>query len=393
MASQWVEIWSEDIEQLKLELPQLHKNLYFSQNKSTFYKKLKELKSKIENYDHYMIIVSIAQIVASFRDAHTSLIIPASKFMPFVFFWFEEGIYIVDSSDKYREYINCKVTHIDGKPISDVIQLIASIISYENNWFLMSQMPRYLSACEVLYGLEIIHDLNQVELTVESLDKEIKKFETDIFQEDEYKGEIIRDDDSSKNNIPLYRKNSDRNFWSYFIEESNTLYFCYNYCKNMEDVSVESFCSELIDFINENDVRKLVIDIRNNPGGNSTLLEPFIGELRKCKKLNKAGGIFVIIGRGTFSSALINAYSLKNKTSAIFIGEASGGKPNCYGEVKYFDLMKSNLKIRYSTEYYKIIKDNKQLSLFPQIPIEVSFKNYLENRDPCMEFILNYVDG
>jgi hypothetical protein len=52
--------------------------------------------------------------------------------------------------------------------------------------------------------------------------------------------------------------------------------------------------------------------------------------------------------------------------------------------------MNSGLKIRYSTEYFKIIKDNMQMSLFPDIPFEVSFKDYLENRDPCMVFVLNY---
>jgi C-terminal processing protease CtpA/Prc len=156
----------------------------------------------------------------------------------------------------------------------------------------------------------------------------------------------------------------------------------------MQDITVEEFCMDLMKIINQEDVDRLVIDLRNNLGGNSTLLEPFISELSSCHKLNRVGGIYVILGRETFSSALLNAYALKNKTSAIFIGEATGGKPNCYGEVKSFELRNSKLQIRYSTKYYKIIEDDEQESFFPDVNTELTFKDYKENRDPCMECIL-----
>lgn len=393
MTNQWVDKWAEDLEQLKLELPKRHKNLFFYQNKRTFYNKIKKLKGDLNNYDYYMMIARIAEIVSSFRDAHTMLIIPVTRFLPFEFYWFAEGIYIVNAFERYKECVNCKVTHINGISISDVIQRIASIVSHENDSFLKSQLPKYNSASDVLYSLEIIDDFAQVEITVEGFNKEIRNIVVGSERANKRQIEIINEDVDSKCNIPLYRKNCDKNFWSYFIESNNTLYFSYNSCSDMKGISVKSFCADLIDFINRKDVRKLVIDLRKNLGGNSTLLEPFIRDLRNCKKLNQESGIFVILGRDTFSSALLNAYSLKNKTAAVFIGEATGGKPNCYGEVQYFELKNSKLKIRYSTEYYKIIKDDKQLSFFPDISFEVTFEDYMSNKDPCMEYILNLGKG
>jgi C-terminal processing protease CtpA/Prc len=135
-------------------------------------------------------------------------------------------------------------------------------------------------------------------------------------------------------------------------------------------------------------VECLIIDLRNNLGGNSTLLEPFIAKLEKCEKINKVGALYVIIGRDTFSSALLNAYAIKNKTRAVLVGEPSGGKPNCYGEVESFKLDNSKVKICYSSKYYKLIKSDSVLSLFPDVEKLVTFKDYIEKRDPCLEYIL-----
>jgi len=139
-------------------------------------------------------------------------------------------------------------------------------------------------------------------------------------------------------------------------------------------------------------IESIVLDYRNNNGGNSELFKPFIEWLSDFQKERNENSkqlfkIFVIVGRDTFSSALLNVYLLKFKTKAIFVGEATGGKPNCYGEVKYFRLRESGLSVRYSTRYYYIIEEYWQDSFYPDINFSVSFSDYLEGRDPCVEWI------
>ena len=110
--------------------------------------------------------------------------------------------------------------------------------------------------------------------------------------------------------------------------------------------------------------------------------------IQHCEKINKKGNLYVITGRETFSSALLNLYSLKAKTKAIFIGEPTGGKPNCYGEVEKFKLKNSGITICYSTKYYKTIQNDKLLSFLPDINLEVSIENFILGNDPCLEYIL-----
>jgi len=135
-------------------------------------------------------------------------------------------------------------------------------------------------------------------------------------------------------------------------------------------------------------VESLIIDLRNNFGGNSSLLTPFMNYVKRCDKINRKNKLFVIIGRETFSSALLNAYFLKENTSAIFLGEPTGGKPNCYGELERLTLKNSGLTVCYSTKYYKIIEDDSLPSLLPDVNIALTIQNYVNNEDPCLEYII-----
>jgi len=76
-------------------------------------------------------------------------------------------------------------------------------------------------------------------------------------------------------------------------------------------------------------------------------------KLAKQKNINKKGKLFVIIGRKTFSSAVLNTLDFKKHTNAIIVGEETSGKPNHYGEIKSFELPNSKLKVYYSTKYFK----------------------------------------
>jgi C-terminal processing protease CtpA/Prc len=155
----------------------------------------------------------------------------------------------------------------------------------------------------------------------------------------------------------------------------------------MEHLNVENFAKEVLEFIENNKPEKLIIDMRNNFGGNSMLLDNFIDKLSTITNINSPERLFVVVGRETFSSALLNVYSLKEKTAAKFIGEASGGKPNCYGEVERFSLKNSKLTISYSTEYYQVVEDDSLESFVPDVLIEPSIKDFVNGTDPVLDYI------
>ena len=383
--------WLEDITYLSLELPKNHENLFFQKKKENFFKEIDILKTKISSLSDFEIKLEIAKIVASIGDAHTSVPLQINLLLPLELYWFSDGIYVITAPLEYKEILFCKIIKVNGIPIEEVINVLSSIISYENEAYLKSQLPKYFPAIELLYDLAIVDDIDSLDLTFENAANEIRTLDIKSLplKESREKLNIVKNDEVNNLNLPLYRRCRDKNYWFQYIVNSKTVFFKYNVCRDMLPKDVFTFCNELIQFIKDYDVEKLVIDLRNNFGGNSSFLDPFIEAIKQCIKINKKGSVFVIIGRETFSSALLNALSLKENTSAIFLGEPTGGKPNCYGEVQRFTLKNSGLTICYSTKYYKIIEDDAMTSLMPDINIVFTIQHYINNEDPCLKYITN----
>jgi hypothetical protein len=380
---------AEVLDFLYKELPKRHANLYFNINETDYLESIQSLQKALPDLESHEFNVRAAEIVASVGDAHTSVNIPVYYLCPLEFYWFSDGIYCINTSKPYERLLYKKITHIDGMPIELVIEALTRIISHENHSFLKSLLPKYLPAVELLYGLKIAHEVNG--LTVAFLNE--KEGQEECFVNSypfrEYMEQLQANRSiAPEDKLPLYRKKPGQNYWMEYIDDAKTLYFNYRACKETAGSSVEDFGKRLVALINTGDVGKLVIDMRNNTGGNSTLLDPFIDEIKKCGKINQTGKLFVILGRDTFSSALLNVYSLKNSTNAILVGEPSGGKPNCYGEVQRVTLKHSGFTMIYSTVYYHLIEDDFMPSLFPDVEKELTMQDYIDNRDPCMEYIL-----
>ncbi|MCY6957989.1 S41 family peptidase [Clostridium brassicae] len=380
-----VEAWQNDIDYLAEELPKRHKNLFFKLGKDEFHNKITNLKQSINKMNDDEVRIEINKIMTSIGDGHTGSNISSEKMFPIDLYWFNDGIYAINTTDEYSQIKYGKLKKINNTDIKSIIKDMSNIITHDNESGVKSQIKYYIIMPTVLQPLHIIdnkdtakftfEDKNgkDIEITMKSLDSEI------VFNRILNKGKSGR-------NIPLYMKNQDKAYWFQYLNDSKVMYFNYSKCVEYDDdKSFEEFSKELMAAIEKEQVKKLVIDLRNNRGGSSRVLNGFIKKISKSE-LNKNGKIFVIVGRETFSSAILNAISLKQDTKAIFVGENTSGKPNHYGEVKKFKLPNTNTTIRYSTKYFN--NYDKDISSFiPDKKIELSINDYINNNDPIMDYI------
>jgi C-terminal processing protease CtpA/Prc len=186
---------------------------------------------------------------------------------------------------------------------------------------------------------------------------------------------------------PLYMQSPALNYWYSYLDTYKTLYLKYNSCQNMSSQSFSDFAQGIQDFMATHIVEKFVIDVRNNGGGSSGIISSLF--FLQSSALNQKGKLFVITGRQTFSSALMNAIQFRQNTNCLLIGEPTGGKPNSYGEVLSFTLPNSGVVVQYSTKYFQMMDDD-PLSLYPDNDIELSIQDFAQGKDPVMDFILNY---
>lgn len=195
-----------------------------------------------------------------------------------------------------------------------------------------------------------------------------------------------------QSNPPLYLKNwlSGFTYRGEYLTDSRTLYLKYDKCQSDAGLPFQYLSSVILNFIPSGIVRHFVIDLRNNSGGNSSVLSPLIVGLQRDAALgliNPSTDLSVVIGRQTFSSGMDNALDLKS-ISAKLVGEPTGGKPNGYGEVQTFTLPRSGLMVRYSTKYFYLTAGDPP-SVMPDLAAATSSKDYFQGRDPALDSILH----
>lgn len=380
--------WVKDLNYLQEALPKKHANLFFKVSEEQFNNQINELKKSVENLNDDEIIDEIYRIVALVGDGHTKAQREFSRSYPFQFYYFKDSIYVINTIEEYKEALNCELIKINGHDIKTITDKLSPLISRENDVTIKKVLPNYLFRPEILHGVQIIDDIDSVvdftfkdrngkfiDLKVESLDTTLDNSKKFV---------ISRDYDQT---YPLYMQKPGFNYWYQYLEKDKVLYLKYNACSEDEKGGrLDDFNNEVLSFIQNNQVDKFVIDMRHNSGGGENKLEGIIEGI-KNSKLNDKKKFFVIVGRTTFSAAIIDAVKWRNETNAVFVGEPTSGKPNHYGAVKNFLLPNSKLNVQYSTTYAKT-SDDESDSFIPDKTIELSIDDYVNKKDPVLEYIM-----
>jgi hypothetical protein len=377
--------WQQDLDTMTSELSAKHKNLFASISRQEFERRAAALRSEIPHLAPQAVLVGLMRIAAAAGDAHTGVAYVPRRAVPIMTYWFADGIYVFATIEEYRDLLDAAVVAVGGRPVEEVIERIAEIVPHENRAQVRLKAVNDLSSPDLLYGLGVIPSAESVSLTVRKADgTEVTRnlAPVDMTSRPAWIG-ASRDPAS----LPLYQKDRSTPYWFQALPESRAVYVKYNSCRDVPDRPFAAFVRDVFAAVDANHGWRLVVDIRNNGGGNSAVFDPFLEALDARPAFKTKGRLYVIIGRQTFSSALLNALSLKKRTAAVFVGEPTGGKPNHFGEVQTFKLPNSGLTVSFSVKYFKEV-DGDPDSLYPDITVEPSFADFQAGRDPVLERIL-----
>jgi C-terminal processing protease CtpA/Prc len=148
--------------------------------------------------------------------------------------------------------------------------------------------------------------------------------------------------------------------------------------------------AELLALVERLRPERLIIDLRENGGGDFTLgLRYLIEPIARRSRLNRRGHLFVAIGTNTFSAAMANAAQFRTHTAAILVGQTIGEKPNSFQEARTMELPNSHLRVQYSTRYYRFVGRGPN-AVHPDREIVPTWADYRAGRDPVLEWILQY---
>lgn len=397
--------WQED---LKFLQETVHKDYSFLFKKTTakeFDLAVKKLHSEIPSLEEHQIIVGIARIISSFKYGHTDISFRqepyAFRHLPFNLYHFNDGVFIQGTHNEYQNALGAKVIAIESMPIETALKAIYPVVPVENEQYFKAFGLNYLKFPEVLHAQKITETLKSaVELTLE---KDGKVF-NQVFKALP-KGErvpvsysLIKQNEDwlearNQDNTPNYLKYLDRIYYYEYLADEKTVYVRHSQIQDDPSETIPEFYNKVFDFIEKNDVDKLVIDVRLNGGGNNYKNKPIITGIIKSEKINKVGKLFVITGRRTFSACQNLVNEMSNYTNAVFVGEPTGENVNFYGDNRTVTLPNSKIPTFLSFAWWQ---DKPQWEnqdwLAPHLAVDMSFKEYSTNEDPVLQTALDFSD-
>src|SRR5262249_19136415 len=153
------------------------------------------------------------------------------------------------------------------------------------------------------------------------------------------------------------------------------------------DLPFAQFNAQLWAVFDSRPVERFIIDLRNNAGGDSSVLNPFLASGAARGSRFSTTRPILIIGRHTFSSAIINAVQMRQSPVRV-IGEPTGGSTNHYGNVKTLVLPNSRLSVNYSTQYFAFPGYGAG-PMLPEVALPFYSGDYFARHDPFLAAALS----
>lgn len=380
--------WRQDLGYFVSQITTYHRDPYHLTNKAQFEQAVASLRERIPSMKDYEIIVGFERLAALVGDGHT-FIQTANIYhrFPLEAFWFGDDLRVVRAAPEYKRALGTRIVAIGAFSISEIRKKLQPLIPQgENRWYVLSHSAEQIMKAEPLAALGILREPGPADFTLE--DDGGHRFTLRVRPVPPGGGST---GEVAAEPAPLPFLHADEPFWFTYLADSETVYVDF---RSYQDL--ETNAARLWDFIPRRSVKRLVIDMRWNEGGNyakgrdyliyQVLFLPALNRLGET--LNRRGRLFVITGRKTFSAGMTNVTDFRRETEAILVGEPTGARPNGYQENHWFTLSNSKLRASCAMHAYRFQPLSPSDTVSPDQRIDPDWQSFREGKDAALDWIL-----
>lgn len=380
----------EDLNQLCSILENNQKHLYNVISKETFNSTKEEIKNNIFNLSDTGFYYELERLVALSHDAHTFIDnIPVysrvkEQLLPFDIEQIDGKWYLATSySADYKKYLSYELTEINGHSIRSILKLAEPYISYENNIRLEDKFTEKMIYVDFLNHIGVIDSINNISLTVINNNGKDEKLTVKPYSWYEMqKAEYF-----TVYKAPETKRNADK-IYEFFALNEDALIIRYNAAREDLKFPLSKFTDELKKELENKNYSKVIVDLRDNKGGNYQLFVPTIDMIKELKEKQNFE-LYTLIGKDTFSSGVIHAAQFQHDVGATVVGTPTGGNVYFYGNTNdAVELPNSHLYVTCSTQFTEFVPGYKTDALYPDITVKHTMQDYISGVDKEVETIL-----
>jgi tetratricopeptide (TPR) repeat protein len=389
------EQWLTDLSYLEEELPRRAPWLFELVSPATFEAEVAALHSAIPALADTEVRAGFTRLIALPRDAHSFPNVFSLRLgwhaYPLKIYGFDDGWYVIDSPRERPDLRGLRLVAIGGRPVSEVYEALKDYLAAESEYGWKDRFCNAVLVAEWLAAAGIAPDAKSCEFLFEDAagERTAVRLRPVHFVPAFYWSSVGTVDNDS----PPALGNDRQDHYVLELDETTrtALFRFHKVLPESNGETIQEFTWRLLDFSRSHEFERFVIDLRVNDGGNGALAPPLVSALAQDRQINRPGKLFVIVGRKTFSAAVMFAELLRHNTEAILVGEPTGQGPVFYSNPAVFELPESGMEFLVSQRLTAAGPFSQRIdALHPDIRTRYFHADYVAGRDPAMEAILAY---
>ncbi|MBU2870559.1 S41 family peptidase [Colwellia sp. E2M01] len=379
--------WSNDIDSFYNGLVSNHINPFSKISEQEFLDEISILKRDVESISDTKIIVELMKIARKIGDGHTAVHFHNDtdlKTFP-IELYDDSGTWrVIGIAEENKNILGAQFTHIGKYNIEELKKTLSKVVQFvENENSLQQRISQYIRYSELLFELGLI---DSEEISTFTFLKGQEKIEIEL-QSTSSDMELLR--------YQVYKPKLEKikgagidALWYGMVLNSNAIYVKFGQYPSFEQM--DKFGQNLLNYINENNVRQLILDLRGNWGGDFYVGVWLAYYLNLADSIDWLNGVYTLVDKDTFSAATINATQFKQLLNAKIVGEPTGSNPNGVQDMGTFELPHSGLMISYSKRVFRL-QGKPNEPLIPDVKVKYSWESYIAGEDNILEWVLNDV--
>lgn len=384
-----IDQWKADLAEYHQTLQSRHIDLYNQITPSVFEEELNKIENSINKATDWEIATRLMQLTRKIGDGHTSVSIQhwdINRF-PFKFEKISGQWRVTEVSNHYPQLLKATLQSINGSAISDVEQALAKVVQFvENPHSTITRVGAYMRNANLLHALGTIDsdteglftfslvNGNTISLPISALNRQAFQAEKSVHIERKTP-EIMKPEQTEFDF-----------FWFTQLKTKKTTYVNFSGYPSFDKMT--ALVEKLIAVMSANQIEKVVIDMRENEGGDLYVGIILAHGLNLVDSIDWLNGVYVLTSAKTFSAGTSNAALFRELLNAKIVGVPTGSNPTGYQDMDEFTLQHSNLRVTYSKRLFKI-QETKTEGLIPDIIITPDWHNVQQGIDTTLGFVLS----
>jgi hypothetical protein len=386
-----VEAWRYDIDFMQRELERGHIDLYHHTTAEDFHRALDRIKVQLPQLSKSGVLVELMRAIKLVGDGHTQFAYWMGNYhrYPLELMMLDDNLYVVSIDAEYQALLGARLIAVDHLHVDKIKQRLAPLLQgVENSHSARQRISSAITTAEILQGANISLATSQASFEFEQASGVNSRINLRSIKASSFDKYPLVNLQRKVPSVFTKHKKSIEGLAMHFSMDKQTAYI--DFQRYPSSSAMQDFNRGLTSLLRKENTRNVIIDLRNNGGGDFFIGLQLAQALVLVDNLNWKNGIYVLIGSKTFSAAMSNAVQFRQLLNATLVGEPTGANPVGYQDAGTFTLPNSSWPIMYSKRLYRF-QETFTAGVQPDFPIAPDWESFKAGRDNQLEWILQAI--